>query len=146
MTAHRWTLDPATGKAAEETTDDLVTEFPTIDDRLVGLPNRHSYALAFPGGGRTDWAVVKYDNRTGGRALFDLGRDRLPGEPCFVPADGSTGDDHGYLMTIVSDLGSDSSELLILDASDLTEIAAVELPRRVPAGIHGSWIPDSDLA
>jgi len=46
---------------------------------------------------------------------------------------------------VVSDLGSDSSELLILDAGDLATVAAVELPRRVPAGIHGSWIPDSDL-
>ncbi|MFI6515753.1 carotenoid oxygenase family protein [Spirillospora sp. NPDC050679] len=145
MTAHRWTLDPATGKATEERTDDLVTEFPAIDGRRIGLPNRHSYALAFPGAGLTDWAVAKYDNRTGGRALFDLGRDRLPGEPCFVPAEGGTDDDHGYLMTIVSDLGSNSSELLILDAADLKEIAAVELPHRVPAGIHGSWVPDADL-
>lgn len=146
MTAYRWTLDPATGKASEEITDDLVTEFPTIDNRLVGLPNRHAYALAFPGSGRTDWGIVKYDNGTGARKVFDLGRDRLPGEPYFVPAEGGTADDHGYLMSVVSDLGSDSSELLILDASELREVAAVQLPRRVPAGIHGSWIPDADLA
>ncbi|MFG1928729.1 carotenoid oxygenase family protein [Cryptosporangium sp. NPDC048952] len=145
MTAYRWTLDPATGKAAEEATDDLVTEFPTIDNRFVGLPNRHSYALAFPGSGRSDWGIVKYDNETGARSAFDLGPDRLPGEPYFVPTDDGTADDHGYLMSIVSDLGSNSSELLVLDASDLREVAAVELPRRVPAGIHGSWIPDSDL-
>ncbi|MEO3809184.1 carotenoid oxygenase family protein [Sphaerisporangium sp. B11E5] len=145
MTAYRWTLDPATGKATEEITDDLVTEFPAIDNRRVGLPNRHSYALAFPGGGRTDWAVVKYDHHAGGRSVFELGADRLPGEPCFVPAAGSTQDDHGYLLTIVSDLASDSSELLVLDASTLARLAVVELPHRVPAGIHGSWVPDSDL-
>jgi carotenoid cleavage dioxygenase-like enzyme len=146
MTAYRWILDPATGKVTEHMTDDLVTEFPTIDNRLVGLPHRHSYALAFPGSGRSDWAVVKYDHRTGARKVADLGPDRLPGEAYFVPADGGTDDDHGYLMSVVSDLGSNSSELLILDAADLTTVAAIELPRRVPAGIHGSWIPDSDLS
>jgi carotenoid cleavage dioxygenase len=52
---------------------------------------------------------------------------------------------HGYLPSIVSDLGADASELLILDAADLSQIVAVELPRTVPAGIHGSWIPDFDL-
>jgi carotenoid cleavage dioxygenase-like enzyme len=126
-------------------TDDLVTEFPTIDNRLTGLPNQHSYALAFPGSGRSDWAVVKYDHNTGARKVAELGRDRLPGEAYFVPAEGGTADDHGYLMSVVSDLGSNSSELLILDASDLNTVAVIELPRRVPAGIHGSWIPDSDL-
>ncbi|TDD91835.1 carotenoid oxygenase family protein [Actinomadura rubrisoli] len=145
VTSHRWTLDTATGKAAEERTDDLVTEFPTIDNRRIGLPNRHSYALAFPGGGLDGWAVVKYDHQDGTRRLFDLGRDRLPSEPYFVPAEGGTDDDHGYLMTITSDLASNSSEMLILDAGDLHERAAIQLPRRVPAGIHGSWIPDSDL-
>lgn len=90
MTGYRWVLDPATGKATEEMTDDLVTEFPTIDNRLVGLPNRHSYALAFPGSGRSDWAVVKYDHKTGQRRVAELGSDRLPGEPYFVPADGGT--------------------------------------------------------
>jgi hypothetical protein len=38
----------------------------------------------------------------------------------------------GYLLPIVSNLGADASELLILDASALSQIAAVELPRRVP--------------
>ncbi|MEV0718967.1 carotenoid oxygenase family protein [Asanoa sp. NPDC050611] len=145
MTAYRWILDPATGKVTEEMTDDLVTEFPTIDNRRVGLPNRHSYALAFPGSGRSDWAVVKYDHDTGTRKVAELGRDRLPGEAYFVPGEGGTADDNGYLMSVVSDLDSNSSELLILDASDLNTVAAIELPRRVPAGIHGSWIPDSDL-
>lgn len=45
----------------------------------------------------------------------------------------------------MSDLNSDSSRLLVLDASDLSlpPVATVLLPRRVPAMIHGSWIADA---
>ncbi|MFD3939807.1 carotenoid oxygenase family protein [Streptomyces sp. NPDC058611] len=45
----------------------------------------------------------------------------------------------------LSDLNADASRLLVLDASDLgaAPVATVHLPRRVPAMIHGSWIPDA---
>lgn len=39
---------------------------------------------------------------------------------------------------------ADASELLVLDASIVRTVAAVELPRRVPACIHGRWIPDTE--
>lgn len=50
-----------------------------------------------------------------------------------------------YLLTVVSDLHADASQLLVLDAADLGRppVATVHLPRRVVAGIHGSWISDN---
>ncbi|GAA1547322.1 carotenoid oxygenase family protein [Actinomadura kijaniata] len=144
---HRWVLDPATGRAAEETLDGLITEFPSINDEYTGRADRYGYAIAFPGAGLREHAVVKYDTATGTRRLLPMGADRMPGEAVFVPAAGATAEDDGYLLTIVSDLARDASQLLVLDARDLGRdpVAAVELPRRVPAGIHGSWIPDADL-
>ncbi|KOX24799.1 dioxygenase [Saccharothrix sp. NRRL B-16348] len=145
--SHRWTLDPATGVAREEVLDGLVTEFPTINEELLGRPNRFSYAVAFPGAGLDGYAVVKYDTRTGERQVAPTGARRMPGEAVFVPAAGGAGEDEGYLLTIVSDLARDTSELLVLDATDVRRdpVAVVELPRRVPSGIHGSWIPDPEL-
>ncbi|OLT28327.1 hypothetical protein BJF83_15705 [Nocardiopsis sp. CNR-923] len=66
----------------------------------------------------------------------------------FVPAEGATAEDDGYLLTIVSDLRRRLSELVVLDARDPTgePVATVELPHHVPLGVHGSWIPDQDLA
>ncbi|WP_433177761.1 carotenoid oxygenase family protein [Actinoallomurus sp. CA-150999] len=144
----RWTLDPATGKATEEAVDDLTTEFPTINDERLGRANRYGYAVAFPGAGLDEYALVKYDSATGGRQLMPVGPGVLPGEAVFVPAEGGTAEDHGYLLTITSDIVRDTSELLVIDATDLSRdpIAVVELPRRVPGGIHGSWIPDADLS
>ncbi|GAB3959397.1 hypothetical protein GCM10029978_006370 [Actinoallomurus acanthiterrae] len=146
--ATRWTLDPATGKATEEAVDDLTSEFPTINDERLGRANRYGYAVAFPGAGLDEYALVKYDSATGGRQLMPVGPGVLPGEAVFVPAEGGTAEDHGYLLTVTSDIVRDTSELLVIDATDLTRdpIAVVELPRRVPGGIHGSWIPDADLS
>ncbi|MFI2458038.1 carotenoid oxygenase family protein [Streptomyces sp. NPDC019539] len=86
--------------------------------------------------------TVKFDTLTGREKLLAHGEGRMPGEAVFTAAEGGTTEDDGYLLTIVSDLTADASELLVLDAGDLTTVAAVELPRRVPAGIHGNWIPD----
>ncbi|MBB6347027.1 carotenoid oxygenase family protein [Nonomuraea muscovyensis] len=143
-TFHRWILDPATGKAVEEPLDDLVTEFPSINDARTGLVNRYSYAIAFPGAGLPGYSTVKFDTVTGQQQLLRHGPDRMPGEAVFVPAAGATGEDDGYLLTVVSDLRADASQLLVLDAADIRRdpVAVVELPRRVPAGIHGDWIPD----
>lgn len=145
-THHQWILDPATGKVTEESLDDLVTEFPAINDDYTGSTNRYSYAVGFPGAGLDSYHTVKFDHRTGQRQLFGHGDGRMPGEAVFVPAAGGSREDDGYLLTIVSDLRADASQLLVLSASDLTAgpIATVELPQRVPAGIHGSWIDDEN--
>ncbi|MFK0261387.1 carotenoid oxygenase family protein [Streptomyces angustmyceticus] len=147
-TPYRWILDPATGRATEERTDDLVTEFPTINEERTGLPHRFDYAVAFPGAGLGEYALVKHDHATGTRELVPMGRGRMPGEAVFVPAAGARREDDGYLLTVVSDLEQDASQLLILDASAPAgaPVATVELPRRVPSGIHGSWIADAGPA
>ncbi|MFE2851554.1 carotenoid oxygenase family protein [Streptomyces lavendulae] len=144
----RWTVDPATGRTAEEESDDLTVEFPTINEAFTGREHRYQYALAFPddrGAGRH--ALVKYDRVTGERRLRPFGAGQLPSEAVFVPAAGATEEDAGYLLTVVGDLNADASRLLVLDAGDpaLAPVATVHLPRRVPAMIHGSWIPDAAL-
>jgi carotenoid cleavage dioxygenase len=145
-TFHRWILDPATGRATEEQLDDLVTEFPAINDDHTGAESRYSYAIGFPGAGLEGYHTVKFDTRTGERQLYDHGPGRMPGEAVFAPAAGASREDDGYLLTIVSDVLTDSSQLLVLDAADLTKapVAAVDLPQRVPAGIHGHWIPEEN--
>ncbi|APY90084.1 carotenoid oxygenase family protein [Streptomyces alfalfae] len=146
--SRRWTVDLAAGGVREQQTDDLTVEFPTINDHFVGSEHRFQYALSFPDDlGVGHHALVKYDRATGARRLLPFGTGQLPSEAVFVQADGATGEDEGYLLTIVSDLNADASKMLVLDASDLTvpPVATIHLPRRVPAMIHGSWIPDAAL-
>lgn len=139
----RWVIDPAAGTVDERTVDDLAVEFPTLNDAFLGAEHRYQYAVSFPDqNGFGGYGVVKYDRATGGRRVHEVGDARLPSEAVFVPAAGSAGEDDGYLLTVISDLKQDASQLLVLNAADLGRVAAVHLPRRVTAGIHGSWIPD----
>ncbi|NYD49761.1 carotenoid cleavage dioxygenase-like enzyme [Actinomadura luteofluorescens] len=84
---------------------------------------------------------MKYDLRGRGTSAHAFGEDAHAGEAVFVPAEGARAEDEGWLLSIVT-RGS-ASELLVLDAADLSPAASVRLPRRVPAGFHGSWIPDA---
>ncbi|MGB3355497.1 MAG: carotenoid oxygenase family protein [Mycobacterium sp.] len=143
---HRWTLDPATGTVEETTLDDRGIEFPTIDDARVGRDARYRYAVA--GGGPDAAAIVKFDTTAGVVAEHALGSDVVAGEAVFV-ASGSPdrAEDDGWLLTIASRRDGGGSKLLVLDATDVgrAPVATVTLPRRVPAGFHGSWITDDEL-
>lgn len=130
-TLHRWTIDPAAGTVTEEAVDDRPVEFPTVDDRLVGRASRHRWAVS-------DTGLVAYDLVAGVVAEHKLPDGVRAGEAAFVP--GGPGEGEGWLLSIVS--SEAGSQLLVLDAADVAgaPVATVTLPRRVPAGFHGSWI------
>ena len=143
---HRWTLDPATGTVDEVALDERGIEFPTIDDAVVGRESRYRYAVS--GGGPNAAAIVKFDTGAGVVAEHALGRDVVAGEAVFVgSAEAHRAEDDGWLLTIASRRDGSGSKLLVLDATDVggAPVATVTLPRRVPAGFHGSWIADEEL-
>jgi carotenoid cleavage dioxygenase len=137
----RWTIDLVAGTVREDILDDRLAEFPRIDDRLAGLDARHGYAVT--GNGSEHGAIHRYDLHAETATSHPLGAGRIPGEAVFAPADGAPGGD-GYLMAFVYDAAADRSDLVVLDAGDLAAppVAAIHLPRRVPAGFHGNWLPD----
>jgi carotenoid cleavage dioxygenase len=148
----RWTIDTTTGTVREEQIDDRPAEFPRVADSVVGLKHRYGYMMAIPDdpnytnpAGQTG-AILKYDRETAERTEHVLGLGRIPGEPVFVPADGGTSEDDGYLMTYVYEAETDTSSFIVLDAAtmDQTPVASIDLPR-IPFGFHGNWI-DSAVA
>jgi carotenoid cleavage dioxygenase-like enzyme len=145
---HRWTLDPGTGRVTESRLDDRGVEFPTLDEDRVGRQGRHLYAVAdLATSGRPAAAIVKYDTGSGGSESLEFGEDTAVGEAVFVPAGGARREDDGWLITIVTRRDGSASQMLVLDASAVARgpVARIDLPRGVPAGLHGSWIPDDDL-
>ncbi|GAA3560759.1 carotenoid oxygenase family protein [Streptomyces osmaniensis] len=140
----RWVVDLTAGTVDEQIIDDLPVEFPTLNEEYLGAENRYQYAISFPDEtGLGGYGLVKYDRTTGARRIRQIGDARMPSEAVFVPAPEATREDDGYLLTVVSDIKQDASQLLVLDASGLDRIATVHLPHRVSAGLHGSWVPDS---
>ncbi len=62
-----------------------------------------------------------------------------PGEPVFVSRPGSVDEDDGVLLSVVLDGRRDTSFLLVLDASDLSELARAEVPHHIPFSFHGRF-------
>jgi carotenoid cleavage dioxygenase len=141
-TLERWTIDLTAGKLREERLDDRGQEFPRVDERVVGLRHRFGYTAGFLG---TESWLVKHDleNRKSEQRPINAGGGSC--EAIFVPREGRAAEDDGWVLSLVYDVSSDRSELLVLDASDFTgePAAVVHLPQRVPFGFHGNWVPDA---
>ncbi|WP_028935289.1 carotenoid oxygenase family protein [Pseudonocardia spinosispora] len=142
-TLDRWTIDLTAGKVRESRTDDHPQEFPRIDERLAGRRHRYGYGIiaGFGFGTETSGALLKHDLVAGGTLSRRFGRQHSLSEFVFVPDSTRTGEDHGVLMGLVSDLSTNTADLTIVDAQTLDTVATIHIPARVPQGIHGHWAP-----
>jgi carotenoid cleavage dioxygenase-like enzyme len=145
---HRWRFNLETGELKEEAIDDAGTEFPRVNDGLVGRPARYGYAARFEGKGLYADAFLKYDLANGRSQAHVHGPRRSGGEGVFVPRRGGSAEDDGWLITYVFDGDRDSSELVVVNAQDFEAppVARVLLPQRVPYGFHGWWVDGQELA
>ena len=87
--------------------------------------------------------MVKYDLQRDESTRYEPGDGRASGEPVFVRAADGSGEDEGWILSVVYDASRDASDLVILDATSFAgpPVATVHLPARVPFGFHGSWVP-----
>lgn len=142
-TLDRWIVDLADGKVRESRVDDRAQEFPRIDERRVGKRYRYGYAPAIGDGANGGDALLKHDFRGGGTQARSFGADKVLAEFVFHPVSPGAEEGDGVLMGYLYDRPSDRSELAILDAQTLQDVARVTLPHRVPAGFHGNWVPST---
>ncbi len=144
-----WTIDLTSGTVSEQMIDDRPGDFGRVDDRMVGLDARYGYLMAMGGEGNSEEPVYgsafwKYDLKSGQCWEHPLGDGVRGAEPVFAPASPDAGEDEGWVISLTHDTSSGESRLVIIDAQDFSgkPVATVHLPRRVPYGAHGSWIPD----
>ncbi len=146
---HRWTINTG-GRALtfhDEQRSDLVADLPSIDRRYTGRGYRHGWRV------ETRAAVddvvlagaVHVDARTGAETRWDPGPQFSSGEWLFVPT--GDGEGEGVVMTYVYDRRNDRSELVLLDALDVSAgpVAKIALPQRVPYGFHATWVPAREI-
>jgi all-trans-8'-apo-beta-carotenal 15,15'-oxygenase len=62
-------------------------------------------------------------------------------EPVMVPRPGASAEDDGWVLCMIWNGARCASDLVILDAACLSEIAVLELPLALPYGLHGSFVP-----
>jgi len=137
----RWRFNLETGAVKREKLDDVPTEFPAIDAGRRGERARFTYSprlartptLLFEG-------LLKYDLERGTSSYAGFGAGQFGSEAAFVPRPGGTAEDDGWLVTFTYDAADDSSSVLVLNAQDMSRVARVPLPRRVPIGFHATWV------
>jgi len=145
---HRSVIELGRGIVSDETLDPTPVDFPRIDDRRAGLCYRYGYLAAVTrSDGRPDGVgfdtLMRYDLRTNAVVQHRFADGVVVGEPQFVPRADSTTEGDGWILAFTYDALHDRSELVIIDAEHFAgrPVAAVQLPRRVPAGLHGTWLP-----
>ena len=88
-------------------------------------------------------AIGRVDFETGEVRYRNLGRSTYTNEALFVPRTEDAPEGDGYLITTVYHADEGTSDLLILDATNLDAepVAVVRARQRVPYGFHGTWVP-----
>ena len=145
----RWEIDPVAGTVTDRQLDDRTGDFPRINDDVNGLPNRygaHAHTRRWDQDGVEFDGVIWFDLERGTSVEHVHGPTSVCGETVFAPDPDGSAEDDGWLVSIVTDLAEGTSDFVVLDARDVAAgpVATVHLPRRVPFGFHGNWMPDDD--
>ena len=148
----RWAVDPMARRVSVHTLDASPQEFPRTDERRFGQSYRYVYAVALAPHGEAEFrgaaSLYRHDLQTQTRQTHDFGPGRHPGEFVFVPAHADSAEGEGWLIGLVIDSRTDTTDLVILDASTFEDapVASIRIPHRVPPGFHGNWIASARRA
>lgn len=140
-TLYEWRLNLRTGKVAERRLSDRFLEFGMINAHYWGKPYRYSYnMLAHPKHFLFD-GIVRYDHSSSAMQEYRFGENRFGSESPMAPAVDAAAEDDGYVVSFVSDMNTDSSECIVLDARDIARgpVARIKLPHRISSGTHACW-------
>lgn len=146
-TLYEWRLNLRTGGVVERRLFDRHLEFGLINARHWGRPYRYSYnMIAHPEHFLFD-GIQRFDHTTGETQEYRFGEGRFGSESPMAPALDARAEDDGYVVSFVTDMNTDSSECVVLAASDLARgpVARIRLPHRISSGTHACWADASEL-
>ena len=139
-TLARWVVDPAKSTVVETLIAEGHHEFPNHDPRVSSQRHRYAYTAD----GLELGPTHRVDVESGEVVRHDHGEGRFGAEPLLVPKAGSTEEGISGVLVCVNDRDGGPAELVVLDGEDIDAdpVARIHLPRRVPDGFHGAWVPD----
>ena len=87
-------------------------------------------------------ALEHFDLSTGKSDRYAFANG-MPSEPIFVPRSADAAEGEGYLLSVVYDFGSNTSDMCVFDAQDLAAgpTGRARVSHRVPVCFHGTWKP-----
>lgn len=145
----RFKFDLKTQAVERQLIEPRCCEFPVTHPDKVGRPYRYVYLGAAHNatGNAPLQGVIKVDLVSGGSQLWSAAPRGFAGEPIFVPRPGGQAEDEGWLLLLTFNSETERSELVILDAQDLSEpVAKLRLKHHVPYGLHGNFTSEVFLS
>ena len=141
---HRCRLDLSRETVSSERISERTCEFAMVNPERQGLSARYAWmAVAERETGNDPLqAIQKLDLSSGETRIWSAAPRGFVSEPLMVRKPGADAEDDGWVLDLIWNGSRDASDLVILNARDLSEVAVLELPLAVPHGLHGSW---SDL-
>lgn len=136
----RWRIDLMSRSLHRTQLADGHLEFPRVDDRFATRACRNGWAVGVTDDVSGQHQLVRTTASDGVVVRRDFGSESAVGEFVFVPSSPEAPEGEGVVLGFVSDLPDGTTDLRILDAHTLEDVASVRLPQRVPAGFHGNWI------
>jgi all-trans-8'-apo-beta-carotenal 15,15'-oxygenase len=143
----RCTIDLAAGTVQTERLSERCCEFAMVNPRREGLSCRYGWmAVAERETGNDPLqAIKKLDLVSGERRVWSAAPRGFVSEPLMVPRPTPAGgpapaEDDGWVLTLIWNGARCASDLVILDAATMDELAVVELPLAIPYGLHGSFV------
>lgn len=113
----------------------------SVNPAFNGKRHRYVFGTVAHGPGAGPWAgVAKVDTETGAMDSWVPGPAEFGGEPQFVPRAGGS-EDEGYLITVVFDGEAARSDVVILDAKQVSKgpVCRFALQTPMPHGLHTCW-------
>jgi beta,beta-carotene 9',10'-dioxygenase len=133
-TLMRLEIDLQTGTTTTRQVSSDPMEFPRINDEYIGKQNQFFYAVHIRKNGN---GIIKYNNDGPHAHWFEEGS--YANEAIFVAHPNAQSEDDGLLLSVINNLKSKQSYLLILDAKSMTELARIDAPQFIPFGFHGQF-------
>ena len=146
-TLYEWRLNLRDGSTREKRLDERHLEFGMINCEYWGRPNRYTYnMLAHPGSFLFD-GILRHDRETGASQSYYFGEGRFGSESPMAPCFDSQAEDDGYVVSFVTDMNTDRSECVVLDARqiDAGPVARILLPHRISSGTHSCWADTREI-
>jgi all-trans-8'-apo-beta-carotenal 15,15'-oxygenase len=146
---YRFHIDLRSGKVDRQLIVERSCEFPAINPKLVGRSYRYAYLGAIANESSTPGnaplqAILKVDLQTGRQELHSFAPRGFVGEPVFIPRPGAMAEDEGWLVLLVFDAAHERSDVVILDAQNISTepLATLHLNHHIPYGLHGNFTPE----
>ncbi|MCX5967280.1 MAG: carotenoid oxygenase family protein [Cyanobacteria bacterium] len=144
----RCTIDLSSGSVQSERLSERCCEFAMVNPGREGLTSRYAWmAVAERETGNDPLqALKKLDLVNGERQVWSAAPRGFVSEPVMVPRPAAAGapppaEDDGWVLCVVWNGARCASDLVILDAASMAELAVLELPLAIPYGLHGSFVP-----